>query len=288
MDGILLINKEKEYTSQDVVSKVKKILNEKKVGHAGTLDPLATGVLPVLVGYGTKISKYLIEHDKEYIATIKFGIKTDTGDLEGKTIQEEIVKDEILEEDKIKFALKSFLGESFQIPPMYSAIKVDGKKLYEYAREGIQIERQERKIFISNIYLISVNNEEKEIEIRVNCSKGTYIRTLCEDIAEELGTIGVMKNLIRTKVDKFDISDSITLNELEVNKDKVISIEKYFSEINSIDKIDLDEKQKKLFENGTLINTNSDNGIFRIYSNSFLGIGIVKEGKLKRDIVIAK
>ena len=146
MDGIILINKEKEYTSQDVVSCVKKILNQSKAGHTGTLDPLATGVLPVLLGQATKLSKYLIEHDKIYEAVIKLGKKTTTGDLEGEIIEEKKVNNQSLEKNNIETALNTFLGESFQIPPMYSAIKVKGKKLYEYARDGIEIGRKKRKI----------------------------------------------------------------------------------------------------------------------------------------------
>lgn len=187
MNGILIVNKPQNFTSQDVVSKVKKILNEKKAGHTGTLDPLATGVLPVLLGNSTKLSKYLIEHDKVYVAKIKLGQRTDTGDIEGKVIEEKSVPEISIE--KIKKALESFLGKGQQIPPMYSAIKINGKKLYEYARNGESVEVPPRNIEIYSIKLLEI--EEKQIKFEVSCSKGTYIRTLCENIAETLGTVRI-------------------------------------------------------------------------------------------------
>lgn len=197
MNGILIVNKPKNFTSQDVVSKVKKILNEKKAGHTGTLDPLATGVLPVLLGNSTKLSKYLIEHDKVYVAKIKLGQRTDTGDIEGKVIEEKSVPE--ISVEKIKKALESFLGKGQQIPPMYSAIKINGKKLYEYARNGESVEVPPRNIEIYSMKLLEI--EEKQIKFEVSCSKGTYIRTLCENIAETLGTVriygGFKKNRCR-------------------------------------------------------------------------------------------
>ena len=185
MNGIIIINKPQGFTSQDVVSKTKKILNQKKAGHTGTLDPLATGVLPVLLGNATKLSKYLIEHDKTYIAKIHLGQKTETGDSEGKIIEEKIVPE--LSVRKIEETLNCFLGKQMQLPPMYSAIKVNGKKLYEYAREGKTAEIP--KIEVYSISLI--NFENSEIEFEVSVSKGTYIRTLCEDIAKCLGTVRI-------------------------------------------------------------------------------------------------
>ena len=290
MNGILLINKEKEYTSQDVVSCVKKILKIKKAGHTGTLDPMATGVLPILLGDATKLSKYLIEHDKEYEAIIKLGIKKDTADSEGKTIEEKEVFEESLEETRIKNVLESFLGETYQIPPMYSSIKINGKKLYEYAREGIEVERPKRKIKIYNIELLNINKEEKTIKIKVECSKGTYIRTLCEDISEKIGNIGYMKELNRTKVDNFKIKDSVKLEELEKNKEeKIISIERYYTYYNIIERIELDDKKLKLFLNGSKLTINKSDGLYRIYSNKkFIGLGTILNNNLKRDIVIEK
>ena len=292
MQGIIIINKEKGYTSQDVVSKVKKILNIKKAGHTGTLDPMATGVLPVLLGNYTKLSKYLIEHDKKYIVTLKLGKKTDTGDSEGKVVETHDFILENLEENNISGILRSFLGESEQIPPMYSAIKVNGKKLYEYAREGKEVALEPRKIIIYEINLIKINKENQEIEFEVMCSKGTYIRSLCEDIAKKFGTVGYMSNLKRTVVDKFKIEDSITLDELEVGKNDTEFIENHLIKMETIfdnlQSIKLNNRKKKLFLNGVMLTFDLEDGLYNIYdlNNIYLGTGTVKNKLLKRDIII--
>ena len=185
MDGILVINKPKGYTSHDVVNCLRKALNTKKIGHTGTLDPNATGVLPILVGTATKLSKYLIEHDKTYIATVKLGEKTETGDSEGTVIKQDLgILTRKITEGEIKNVLNSFKGKQQQIPPMYSAIKINGKKAYEYARKGQEVKIEPREIEIYDIRFISKDN--LEITFEVSCSKGTYIRTLCESIAEKL------------------------------------------------------------------------------------------------------
>ncbi|MBR1540450.1 MAG: tRNA pseudouridine(55) synthase TruB [Clostridia bacterium] len=189
MEGILIVNKSKGLTSQDVVSKIKKILSIKKAGHTGTLDPLATGVLPILIGNHTKLSKYLIEHDKVYRAKIQFGEKRETGDLEGKVI--ETSEKRITNVEEIKKVLSAMLGKQMQIPPMYSAIKINGKKLYEYARSGERVEVPAREIEIYQLDFIDFKEEEQILEMEVSCSKGTYIRTLCENIAEKLGTVRI-------------------------------------------------------------------------------------------------
>ena len=286
MEGILIINKPKGYTSQDVVSKVKKILNVKKVGHTGTLDPLATGVLPIMIGNYTKLSKYLIEHDKTYLARIKLGEKRDTGDEEGKIIETR----EVLQE-KIENVLKSFCGRQKQIPPMYSAIKVNGKKLYEYAREGKKVEIPEREIEIYNIKLKNINSEKKEIEFEVNCSKGTYIRVLCENIAECLDTIGYMSFLKRIRVDKFVINKAITLEELEKNSDNKVFLEENLINMDEIFKelpyIVLNNRKKELFLNGVMLTFEEKDGLYNIYNNEiYLGTGIIKNNLLKRDVII--
>lgn len=284
MDGIIIINKEKEYTSHDVVAKVKKILNEKKVGHTGTLDPNATGVLPILLGKGTKLSKYLINHNKIYEATLKLGEKTDTADIEGKIIEEKDVKKENLSEENIVKILQKFIGKSKQVPPMYSAIKVNGKKLYEYARKGQIIEIKPREIEIYGIELLNINNNE--ITFRVHCSKGTYIRTLCENIAEKLETVGYMKDLKRIEVGEFNIKNAITLKELENKKGKaVISIEDFFKDKNTIT---LNIKKLNLFLNGVNLKVEQVDGVYRIYNekNEFIGTGTIKNNILKRDIIV--
>lgn len=287
MQGILIINKPQGFTSQDVVSKVKKILNIKKAGHTGTLDPLATGVLPVLLGNYTKLSKYLIEHDKIYRAKVKLGEKKDTGDSEGNTIELQEVDINKLSEENVRKVLESFLGKQKQIPPVYSAIKVNGKKLYEYAREGIDVKVEPRDIEIYDIKLLNINN--LEIEFEVKCSKGTYIRTLCEDIAQRLKTIGYMSSLNRILVDKFSIDDSIDFETLEKIKDKIedklITMEQVFS---NLDKLKLSDRKKELFLNGVMLTFNFEDGVYNIYDSedNYIGLGTVKNNLLKRDIVI--
>lgn len=286
MNGIIIINKPKGCTSHDIVYKAKRIFNE-KVGHTGTLDPNATGVLPLLIGKGTEISKYLINHDKTYEAILQLGEKKDTADSEGKTIEEQNVTSEMLSEVNVKKVLQSFEGHQEQIPPMYSAIKVNGKKLYEYARKGQTVELKPRKIEIYKMELLNIDIQNKTIEFRVDCSKGTYIRTLCENIAERIGTVGYMKELKRTRVGEFKIEDAITIQELEDSKNKLekfITLEKFFEDSKNIL---LDDRKIKLFLNGVKLTCNYENGIYKIYHNDkLIGTGIVENNLLKRDIII--
>lgn len=292
MNGVINVNKPTGITSQDVVTAIRKSLQIKSVGHAGTLDPLASGVLPILVSKGTRISKYLIDHDKEYIATLKLGTRTDTGDITGKVIEERAVPTKALEEENIKDILACFMGRQAQIPPMYSAIKVDGKKLYEYARQGEKVEVKPREITIYNIQLLNINVETKEIVYKVSCSKGTYIRTLCEDIARELGTVGTMSALVRTKAGSFTIENSIDLEKLVTLSKEEIE-EKYFINIEAAFKsngyINLKtDNELKLFINGMMLVRKRENNVYRIYDkdNKFIGLGVVQNNILKRDIVL--
>ena len=297
MDGIILINKTKGCTSHDVVNKIKHLLNE-KVGHTGTLDPNATGLLPILIGQGTKLSYYLINHDKEYEVTLKLGIKTDTADSEGSIIEEQNVDNRILNIENVENILKSFIGKQNQVPPMYSAIKVNGKKLYEYARKNIKVEIKPREIEIYDINLKEINQNEKTINFTVNCSKGTYIRSLCEDIAKRLETIGYMKKLNRTKVGIFNIEESIKIEELEDNiqnkeylEKHIISVEDLFIKLNGENnKIILNTKKLTLFLNGVKLSYILKDGEYRIYNekNEFIGIGIIKNNLLKREIIVEK
>lgn len=285
MNGILIVNKSKGYTSHDIVAKVKKITGE-KVGHTGTLDPLATGVLPLLIGKGTLCSKYLINHDKTYKVLLKLGIKKNTGDEEGEILEEDNVDKLLLEEENIKKILEDFIGEQEQIPPIYSAIKVKGKKLYEYARKHQEVTIEPRRITIYSINLLNINHENKEIEFNVSCSKGTYIRSLCEDIAKKIGTVGYMKELQRTQVGIFKIEDSISVENLneENIKQNIITIETIFKHLSNIE---LDKRKLALFLNGVKLTTNIKDGIYKIYHDEqFIGTGIVKDKLLKRDIVL--
>lgn len=288
MDGILVINKSKGLTSNDIVKKVKRILNT-KVGHTGTLDPNATGVLPLLLGNATKISKYLINHDKEYEAVIKLGAKTTTADVEGEIIEEKEVNKEKLKEENIEEVLKNFIGKQQQIPPIYSAIKVNGKKLYEYARQGKEVEIKARNIEIYDLKLLKIDSKNDELTINVKCSKGTYIRSLCEDIAVKLETLGYMKELNRIQVGEFNIKGSVTIEEFKANienKDysNIIGIEEIFKEI---PEITIKQREYEKYLNGVKIDTDNMDGIYRIYlDNKFSGLGIVENKKLKRDLVI--
>lgn len=292
MDGIIIINKTKGCTSHDIVYKIKKMLNE-KVGHTGTLDPMAEGVLPILVGKGTLASKYLINHDKKYIVELQLGTKTDTADGEGKIVKQQPVNREILTTKNIEKILQSFVGKQEQIPPIYSAIKINGKKLYEYARKGQEIELKPRKIEIYNIKLINYSVEEKQIKFEVFCGKGTYIRSLCEDIAIKFGTVGYMKSLKRIQVGDFKIEDSITIEELnniiqknELDKTKtIITLEKLFEKIPSIR---LDNRKLELFLNGVMLTQKQNEGVYKIYNqkDEFIGTGTIKDNLLKRDIIL--
>ena len=245
MNGILLVNKPIEWTSRDVVNKLTKIYKTKKIGHTGTLDPIATGVLVVCIGNTTKLCELLTSEYKEYIATIKLGIKTDTLDITGNIVEK---KDYNVDEKKIIEVLNSFQGESIQTTPIYSAVKVNGKKLYEYAREGKEVELPKRKITIKNIELISYNNDE--IVFKTTVSKGTYIRALIDDICTKLNTVGAMSSLIRTKQGIFNIEDSYTLEEIESDKEKILPIEEALS---TIENIDIIEEQYNKIKNGAII-----------------------------------
>lgn len=290
MDGILIVNKPKKYTSNDIVNKVKKILNT-KVGHTGTLDPNATGVLPLLLGKGTKFSKYLINHDKKYVATLQLGIKTSTADVEGEIIEKKDVDISIYNEEVLKEVLNSFIGKQIQTPPIYSAIKVKGKKLYEYARNNMEVEIPKREIEIYSIQLVEFNSESNQIKFSVECSKGTYIRSLCEDIAGKLGTVGYMIELDRVRAGEFDIKQAVTIEEVQKFKDNdewlnsnIITLEDLLKNNESIN---IDNTHMDKFLNGVKIYIVKPNGIYSVYCDGkFIGSGIVENNRMKRDVII--
>ena len=249
---------------------------------------MATGVLPLLLGKGTLCSKYLINHDKIYKATIQLGIETDTLDSEGKILNEQEVNSQILERKNVENVLKLFLGKQEQIPPMYSSIKIKGKKLYQYAREGKEVELEPRKIEIYNIKLLDIDKNSNQIKIEINCSKGTYIRSLCRDISKQLETIGYMKDLERIQVGDFNIKDSIKIADIEddvsIIEEHLITVEEIFKDKESIN---LDNKKLQLFLNGVKLDVKCKDDTYKIYNNSkFIGTGIVKDFVLKRDIVL--
>ena len=210
MDGIFIINKESGWTSFDVVAKMRGILQMKKIGHTGTLDPAATGVLPVCVGKATKLVEKVAGEDKEYLAVMLLGEVTDTQDKTGEVIKKQDVN---ATEDEVVEAIKSFIGGYDQLPPMYSAKKVNGKKLVDLARKGVEVERKPRFVDIIDIRIEEV--ALPRVRMRVTCGKGTYIRTLCNDIGEKLGCGGCMESLVRTRVGEYTLDKAITLGELE-------------------------------------------------------------------------
>lgn len=234
--GVLNIYKEKGFTSHDVVAKLRGIVKQKKIGHTGTLDPDAEGVLPVCLGKATKLCDMLTDKDKTYEAVMLLGKVTDTQDVTGTVLEEKSTDG--LTEEAVREAVLGFEGEYSQIPPMYSALKVNGRKLYELAREGKEVERKPRLVTIHSIRILEVHLPEVRME--VTCSKGTYIRTLCHDIGEQLGCGGCMKRLLRTRVERFEMADSIRLDEAETLfregklMEKVISIDEMFPQYRAL------------------------------------------------------
>ena len=232
LHGVLNINKEKGFTSHDVVAKLRGIVGQKKIGHTGTLDPDATGVLPVCLGKATKLCDMLTEKDKTYETVMLLGKTTDTQDISGEILSEESLNG--IHEDAVVKCIEEFVGDYMQVPPMYSALKVNGKKLYELAREGIEIERKARPVVIHEIKILEV--DLPRVRMEVSCSKGTYIRTLCQDIGQRLGCGACMETLIRTKVSRFELAESLTLKEVEELKEAgrldevLVPIDAMFSE----------------------------------------------------------
>ncbi len=241
MNGLILIDKPVGYTSRDVVNTVGRFLNTKKVGHAGTLDPIATGVLVVAVGTGLKILEFLNHNDKEYIATVKLGIETNTLDVTGEVIKN--VENYFLDSNKLEKVIKSFKGKYEQVVPLYSSVKVGGKRLYKYARENIPVELPKREVEIYDIKLLDYNH--KEFTFKATVSKGTYIRSLIRDIGEKLGIPCTMKELRRTRQGRFKIEDTITIEDIEKGKIKTISLEESLGDIKIVNVDDYLEKRIK-------------------------------------------
>lgn len=279
VNGIINVYKEKGYTSFDVVAKMRGIFGQKKIGHTGTLDPDAQGVLPVCLGKATKVCDLLTDKDKVYKATMLLGIQTDTLDISGKVCNKAVVN---VTEQQVRDVISTFVGTIEQVPPMYSALKVNGKKLYELAREGKTIERKARKVSIYDITIDEIRLPE--VVMTVSCSKGTYIRSLCDDIGTKLGCYGCMKELLRTKVACFDIEDAYKISEIEKLKESIVlPVDMLFENIPAVNTVLM---AQKLIENGNripaeMINADGnkqkkydDEGRYRIYNpeDSFVGI----------------
>ncbi len=279
MDGVMIINKPQGISSHDVVAEIRRRLGVKRVGHTGTLDPLATGVLVLCINRATRLVQYLTCEDKVYEVQMKFGIKTDTGDRTGKIIEKNTNE---IDEEKIGDVLSNFIGPQKQIPPMYSAIKVNGKKLYEYARQGITIEREPRDIEIYDIYDVLYGNNI--LKFSIHCSKGTYIRTVCEDIAEKLNTVGTMTELKRLQSGNFTIDQAVDFDD--ANEKDIIDLEDLFDNEVVI-------KKDKMFGfiNGLPIYYNLPDGMYRLYfdnyiTKKFIGLGSIKDKFLYREIIL--
>lgn len=260
INGIINVYKEPGYTSHDVVAKLRGILRQKKIGHTGTLDPQAKGVLPVCLGNATKVSGLLTDRSKSYQVVGLLGTVTDTQDIHGKVIESKRV--DIKKYDLIQ-TIKSFVGEYNQIPPMYSAIKIDGKKLYDYARQGKEVERKPRKVFIDSIEILDINMDAGEFKLLVDCSKGTYIRTLVHDIGQKLACGACMKDLLRTRVGEFNLSSSKTLSQIEEHFtsntfDSILTkVDLLFPEY---EKVSILEEYSKVVYNGNVIFPNNIKG----------------------------
>ncbi len=283
--GILNIDKPAGITSYDVVDVIKKVFIGSKVGHTGTLDPVATGVLPILIGDATKLSDNLTAENKAYRVKMLLGVETNTYDITGKIVYASVVnKDEIY----IRERIKRFIGVQQQIPPQYSAIKVEGKRAYQYAREGKEIELKPRTIEIYDINNIAVDLKKREVSFDVYCTKGTYIRSLVNDIGKKLGCGATMVDLIRLRNGNFDIKESIPLYDfLKLNfeemKKKIISIEDYYSDLK---RINMDKVEYTKFFNGVKLEYNEQDKLVKVYENNkYKGLGQIKDGILKRYLI---
>lgn len=294
MDGVINFFKPKGMTSHDAVYYFRRLLKTKKIGHTGTLDPNATGVLPICIGKGTRISEYLLSVDKEYVGQLTLGIATDTQDSDGTVVNS---SDKKVNADEILNSFTKFMGKIKQIPPMYSALKVDGKKLYELAREGIVVDRKSRDVFIKDLRILN-NYNNRDVIFRTKCSRGTYIRTLCDDIGMDLGTYGYMSYLIRTEVGHFSIEKSLSMDLLNsLNIDEIESlITPMDKAIGHLDNIIVPDVLYKKLVNGVILDIGNDyldciDNLYRVYSrNQFIGVGkiITKENNLylKMDKVL--
>ena len=290
LNGILLLDKPLMLSSNHAIQKIKKQFNIRKVGHTGTLDPLATGLLPVCMGQATRISQFLINSDKTYRALIMLGTRTSTGDKEGEII-ETCSSDVSTNTAYIDKVLKSFIGEQKQIPPMYSALKHNGERLYKLAQKGLNVSRKARSINIYSIDLISINDDY--LEVIIECSKGTYIRTLAEDIAKKLGTVGHIDQLRRLNIKCFHDQSMFSFNQIM----KAKSINQFLLPIdiplNHLAKKDLSESESSMFINGLSIQTNqrsnNESDYIRIYNDEsvFLGLRLYSNGYIKPKIVFS-
>lgn len=278
MNGILVVDKPRDWTSFDVCAKLRGVFHEKRIGHGGTLDPMATGVLPVFVGRATRAADYVTSDTKRYVASLRCGITTDTQDITG-TILSNIPC--VITETQIVEVLPEFVGTQEQLPPMYSAIKVNGQKLYEIARRGGTAERKPRTITISEINYIG--RDSGDFVLDIVCSKGTYIRTLCDDIGKRLGCGAVMSALRRTKAGSFTLENAHTMDEIVSSKDLTALLLQIDTVFEKYPGISLSERNERKCRNGVPVKADVSDGFYRVYSESgeFLMLGKALDGVLK-------
>ena len=282
MNGIIVIDKPASWTSHDVVGKLRGILKERKIGHGGTLDPMATGVLPVFIGRATRAISFCENAEKEYVAGLRLGVTTDTQDSTGRVLR---LRENHVSREELQTVLRSFTGKQLQTPPMYSAVKINGQKMYELARKGIEVERKPREIEIKELELLPENGEM--FMLRVVCSKGTYIRTLCHDIGEKLGCGGVMASLVRTRAGAFEISQAVCLEQVEKDMQQkeihrfLLPVDSLFSHFPTLV---LDAEKEKKCRNGNDFPVyGREEGKYRVYGEdgSFLMLGALENGRMK-------
>ncbi len=273
MFGFLNVYKPRGMTSHDVVAVLRRLTNIKQIGHTGTLDPFAEGVLPVCIGKATRLIEFLAD-DKEYLATIQFGASTTTCDIEGEI---NFTSDKKIREDEVVNALKFFEGEIEQFPPIYSAVKVNGKKLYEYARKGVDVEIKPRKVIIKKIELKSFDNNLQQAQILIECSKGTYIRSVADDLGKKLGCGAYLIKLIRTRAGKFNITDSLSLDGIDVEKNLINPVT-----VLDLCKAEVKEEDIKRIKNGLPIKNNGHAGyVILIYNNDVCAVGMAQGDNIK-------
>ena len=277
MNGIVIVDKPQDWTSQDVTARLRRVFNTRRIGHGGTLDPMATGVLPVFVGRGTRGVEFFEHAEKTYEATIRLGLTTDTEDVWGNTLTEQEVH---ISETEFSSILPQFRGKIMQVPPMYSALKVNGQKLCDLARKGKEVERQPREIEIFELTLVEFSGQTARL--RVRCSKGTYIRTLCKDIGEALGCGGCMAALRRVQAGEYTIEESVPLQELLDTEDP----EQYLRHVDTMFRnypaVTLTEKQEKRCRNGNSFSIQLEEGTYRVYgaSGEFMALSKVEDGTM--------
>ncbi len=294
MNGILCVNKPQDFTSFDVVAKLRGILKIKRLGHGGTLDPMATGVLPVFVGNATKACDIMLDNSKSYRAGFRLGQTTDTQDITGKILT---TSGKSVSYDDICAVLPDFMGKIMQIPPMYSAVQVNGKRLYDLARQGIEVEREAREIEVRSLHIFRYDEETREGTIEIDCGKGTYIRTIINDIGEKLGCGGIMTSLVRTSASGFTLDDCYTFEQIQQACDEnrleslILPVERVFE---NLPKIRLNEVQTRMYKNGVKLdlsrihNIKDSVTVYSLYGyeNNFIGTafaehenGVLRVGK---------